>query len=206
MVRRLILAILVTAAMAASAQTATPSAPPATASVFIRDLGDQAIRILQTLDLTLDQREAHFRNILRESFDLDFIGRFVLGNHWRQASVDQQSDYLELFGEYVLRTYSSRLGGYAGETLTILVEQPAGSKDVVVRTRIDRPSAPPINADWRVRVTGQRFHIIDIMVEGVSMVLTQRQEFTSLIQRNGVEGLLAMLRARVDKLPATASR
>ena len=92
-----------------------------------------------------------------------------------------------------------------GENLTIVSEQPAGKKDIVVRTRIDRPSGPPIKADWRVRTTENRYRIIDIMVEGISMVLTQRSEFGALIKRKGMNGLLAVLRARVDRMPATAS-
>ena len=175
------------------------------ASRFIRDLGDQAIQVLQTQDLTLEQREDRFRDILRQGFNLDFIGRFVIGNHWRKASAQQQADYQQLFGEYILQTYASRFGGYAGEKLAISEEKPAGKTDVVVRTRINRPSGSPINADWRVRVTDGRYGIIDVMVQGVSMVLTHRQEFSGLIKKSGVKGLIQLLSARVDKLPATTA-
>ena len=174
------------------------------ASRFIRDMGDQAIQVLQTPDLTLEQREGRFRAILRQGFDVDFIGRFVIGNHWRKASAQQKADYQQLFAEYIVQIYAGRFGGYAGEKLTIAEEKPAGKKDVVVRTRIDRPSGSPINADWRVRVTDGRYRIIDVIVQGVSMVMTHRQEFAALIKRNGVDGLIQLLHARVDKLPATA--
>ena len=167
-------------------------------------MGDQAIQVLQTPDLTLEQREGRFRAILRQGFDVDFIGRFVIGNHWRKASAQQKADYQQLFAEYIVQIYAGRFGGYAGEKLTIAEEKPAGKKDVVVRTRIDRPSGSPINADWRVRVTDGRYRIIDVIVQGVSMVMTHRQEFAALIKRNGVDGLIQLLHARVDKLPATA--
>ena len=92
-----------------------------------------------------------------------------------------------------------------GPYLAIAEEKPAGKTDVVVRTRIDRPSGSPINADWRVRVTDGRYGIIDVMVQGVSMALTHRQEFSGLIKKNGLDGLIQLLSARVGKLPATTA-
>lgn len=174
------------------------------AAQFIRQLGNQAIETLRTPSLTLEQREAQFRGLLSSRFDLPLIGRFVLGKYWRLATPEQQSDYLALFSEFVLQTYSARLGGYAGERMTVVGAEQASEKDVVVRTRIDRSSGPPIIADWRVRTTDNRYRIIDVMVEGISMAITQRSEFAAVVQRDGIEGLLAVLRARTTKMPATA--
>ncbi len=175
---------------------AVAAVQPGAASELIRRLGEQAIAALDAPGASLEAREARFRSLLSEGFDLAFIGRFVLGRYWRQATPEQRSDYLALFGEYVLQTYSARLGGYAGESMTILSERPAGTKDIVVSTRILRPSGPPIQAAWRVRTTGGRYRIIDIMVEGVSMVVTQRSEFAAVIQRRGLQGLIDELRVR----------
>ena len=188
--------------------TTAPSSSASTgtsASDFIRDLGDKAIEVLRTSESSLEEREARFRTLLKDGFDIQFIGRFVLGKEWRRATPEQRSDYLNLFNEYILRTYSTRFGGYAGESLSIVRERPAGKRDVLVTTRIDRPGGQPIKADWRVRVIEGQHKIIDIMVQGVSMVLTQRSEFAALMKRGGVNGLIEALRARTDKFPATAS-
>ena len=183
------------------------------ASEFIRELGNRAIATSKTPGMSLEEREAHFRGLLREGFDVRFIGRFSLGAHWRRASGEQQRDYLEVFSDYFLQVYSVWFGGNAGETITVVSERPAGTKDVVVRTRIGGPLGRSIEAEWRVRTTENRYRIIDVMVEGVSMVITQRSEFSAVIQRNGVEGLIAVLRAHTSKsrvptrkLPVTASR
>ena len=184
---------------------AVAAVQPGAASELIRRLGEQAIAALGAPGASLEAREARFRGLLSEGFDLAFIGRFVLGRYWREATPAQRNVYLALFGEYVLKTYSARLGGYAGEGMTVLSERPAGTKDVVVSTRILRPSGPPIDADWRVRTTGERYRIIDVMVEGVSMVMTQRSEFSSVVQRHGLQGLIEVLRARTTKLPAVAA-
>ena len=204
--RPIVLAAVFFATVTAGGGLAVANVVGGGASEFIRELGNRAVATLQTPGMSLEEREAHFRGLLREGFDVRFIGRFVLGAHWRRASRDQQRDYLELFSNYILQVYSMRFGGYAGETITVISERPAGTKDVIVRTRIDRPSGPPIAAEWRVRTTGNRYRIIDVMVEGVSMVITQRSEFSAVIQRNGFEGLIAVLRARTSKLPVTASR
>ena len=181
---------------------AKASTSPQGAAQFIQWLGDQAISTLGSTSASLAQREATARQLMRQGFDLAFIGRFVLGRHWRTVSADQQAQYLDLFSSYILQTYSSHLGGYTGETLAITGAKPAGSKDAIVQTRIVRPSGPPIDADWRVRARGNQYLIIDISVEGVSMAVTQRYEFASVIKNHGFEGLLAALRARTDKMPA----
>ncbi len=205
MINRRLILTLALFAMTGVASAAYATAQTGTASQFIHQLGNQAITTLQTPGITLEEREARFRGILRQGFDLPFIGRFVLGRYWKQTAPEVREDYLNLFSEYLLQIYSARLGGYAGETLSVLAERPAGAKDVVVSTRIDRPSGPPIAAEWRVRATDNRLRIIDVSVEGVSMVVTQRSEFASVIQRNGVEGLIEVLRARTTKISVTAA-
>jgi phospholipid transport system substrate-binding protein len=175
------------------------------ASGFVQNLGDQAMGVLQDDGGTLAQRETQFRIILVEGFDLKLIGRFVLGGYWRKASEDQRENYLRAFGEFIVRKYSAMLGGYSEEKMTVVSEQAAGEKDIIVRTRIDRPSGPPIEADWRVRGQGGKLRIIDVMVEGISMAVTQRAEFRSVVRRHGIDGLIQILDAQSSKLSATAS-
>ena len=181
------------------------AAPEGSAGACIRDLGARAVSILQSSGISLEAREAQFRDILISDFDIPLISKIVLGRNWKTASPEQRGEYQRVFGEYVLRTYSSRLGGYTGETLQVVSERPAGNRHVVVSTLIERPAGPPIKAEWRVRTSGERFRIVDVVVEGISMVITQRSEFAAVIQRNGLDGLIQVLRVRLDKAPAVAS-
>lgn len=178
---------------------------PGDAARFIQNLGDRAIATLRQRNLSMSAREQTFRRLLAEGFALDLIGRFAMGRHWRRATPVQRSDYTSLFSVYILKTYSKRLGGYAGETLAVTGTRPAGKRDVLVQTKISRPSGPPLVAGWRVRTINGAPKIVDIMVEGISMALTQRQEFASVISQRGVDGLIIALRARADELSATAS-
>ncbi len=176
---------------------------PQGAAQFIRWMGDQALALLRNPAVTLEQREAAFRNLLREGFDLDFIGRFTLGRHAATLTPEQRLEFREAFGEFVLKTYARRLSAYSGETLSIGGVQPAGEQDAIVSTRLERDGAPLLSADWRVRVIDNRFRVIDVSVQGISMSVTQRQEFASVIATSGVNGLIAQLRARADKAPAS---
>src|SRR3546814_15228925 len=93
---------------------------------------------------------------------MENIGRFVVGSYWRQMSPQQQREYQDLFSEWVLQTYSARLGGYSGESVQILNTVPATQEDVFVQTRIEKSAGgAPISVKWRVRPTGGGFQIIE---------------------------------------------
>ncbi|MBT4688969.1 MAG: ABC transporter substrate-binding protein, partial [Rhodospirillaceae bacterium] len=102
------------------------------ASAFIADLASQAIKILQSSSDKIERREEKFRGLLSTGFDMPFIARFVLGKHWRKATPQQRADYQALFAEYLLKSYSRRMGGYSGETFTVAAARPAGKKDIMV--------------------------------------------------------------------------
>ncbi len=185
--------------------TPAPAADADGAVQHMQHLADGALAVLQRSDMTLEERETALRPILREGFDLQFIGRFTLGRFWKTATPEEQAEYLELFGEYVLKTYAKRLGGYSGEVFAVTGSRAAGEQDIMVATLIKSPDGPELSADWRVRVIDGRHRIIDVMVEGVSMSVTQRDEFASVVANKGVGGLIEILRARTGLVAASAS-
>jgi phospholipid transport system substrate-binding protein len=172
---------------------------PQEASKFLDTLASYALNVLRSSDLSFEAREAEVRGLLAENFDLPSIGRFVLGKSWRGASDEQKKEYQLLFGQFLTQIYAKRLGGYAGEAFKIVKANAYGKKDALVLTEIARPSGPPLKAGWRVRNSSGGLKIIDVMVEGVSMAATQRSEFGSVVKSHGVDGLLEMLRLKVDK-------
>ena len=204
--RKLLIALSASAAVSwQGAFAAAPSEHTDGAAKFIDALAQQAINVLRDDSDSLKQREHNFRSLLSRGFDLPFIGRFVLGRHWRQATAQQRSDYLNLYSEFLLKTYSRRLSGFSGEKFAIAGARPAGKRDVMVRTLIKRPNAPVIKADWRVRVKDGQYKIIDVSVEGVSMAVTQRAEFAAVVRSHGMDGLLQALRMRTQVYIAKAS-
>ncbi len=178
-----------------------PSAALAeTASEFVTTIGNSVIEALADQSLSSDARVRRVHNILTEGFDLPLISRFVLGVHWRRATAEQLAEYGVLFEQYLVNTYASLLGQFGGETFQIKGERVDGNnKDTIVSSEIIQKRGPVIKVDWRVRAGGAgAYKVIDIIFEGISLVITQRDEFASVIRREGVgiEGLLAKLRDR----------
>ena len=193
---------LVFSAPATMAQT-TPIAP-ADAEAFVGGLAERALETLALETVSLEERESEFREILREGFALRYISLLVLGKHRRTATPEQLTEYQLYFAEFILKKYSALLGGYAGETFVVLDSRPSGKRDVLVRSEIRRDAGAPIPAEWRVRQFNDELKVIDIKVEGISMVQSQREEFDAILTREGMIGLIAVLRARTGMLAAEA--
>ena len=114
------------------------------------------------------------------------------------------AEYNRIFPEYILRIYSSRLTEYGDEEVFVDGTAPAGKRDIYVRSKISRPDGPPLAADWRVRRIKEEFKVIDLKIEGISMVITQRDEFLAKIASSGLDSLIADLKrhAEPDTAPA----
>ena len=205
--RRLFSFALIVSVLALGAPTGETLAADATdqkeAKAFLQSLGDKAITVLADEGRDITEREKEVRDMLRQNLELMAMSRFVLGSEWRKASKDEQADYVETFSEFVVRTYSRRLSAYGGQTFEITGTSAAGKRDAIVFTRIDQEGAPPIQAGWRVKtVQSGDLKIVDVVVEGVSMLQTQRSEFESVVRRSGLDGLMEALRNKLEKLSA----
>jgi phospholipid transport system substrate-binding protein len=196
-----------TAALIAVAGVSAPVMPvPAAAdpAAMISNLGSRALEVLGK-DATQSQRLARFRELLKEDFDVPGIARFVLGRYWNTATEEQRAEFTKLFEEYIAMAYATRLAQYSGETFKVTGSRP-DADGTVVTSQIVRPAgAAPVKVDWRLTGRGGVYKISDVSVDGISMAVTQRSEFASVIQHNGgqVQGLLTMLR---EKTAGAASR
>ena len=181
------------------AGAATPMEGPAQ---FIRTLAADAIEVLQSKDVSLAERQTKFHTLLKERFAVRTIGRFVLGRYWRRTTPEQRGEYFELFADWIAKTYAVRFGGYTNERFDVTgTRVNPGDGDVFVGTRIAKPdSSVAYKANWRVRQINGSYKIIDVVVEGISMAMTQRAEFSSVTRREGIDGLLNILRQRIDEI------
>ncbi len=187
----------------ASAMAKGEKTDPEEAKQYIEELGQDALGILGDNSVDLATREDNVRALMEENLNMPLLGRFVLGRHWRAASPEQQEEYQALFKEFVLQTYTRRLGGYSGQQFAVTNARSVGKRgDALVDTEITESGAPPIKAGWRVKTTNGKKQIIDVMVEGTSMAATQRSEFDAIVRRDGVDGLIEVLRVKVTKAPA----
>jgi phospholipid transport system substrate-binding protein len=179
--------------------SARPAAAAADPAAVITSLGNKALEVLgNNVDPKL--RVARFRQLFSEDFDVPGIARFVLGRYWRLATEPQQQEFVKVFADYIALAYSNRLTEYSGETLHVTGSKPAPGGSVV-SSEIVRPNgAPPAKVDWLLTPHDGAYKISDVVVEGVSMAVTQRSEFASVIQRNGgqVQGLITALRQKTE--------
>ena len=206
MLKRHVLAGLMAAALIVSATLTSPArAGYAEAEAFVEDLGNKVVALLKREDLTsFTEREAAFRDILIDGFDIGTISRAVLGPSWRELSSDDATAYQAVFTDFVVRIYAVRFDGYSGETFKVAEVSDWYDGDLAVRTKIEFVgSMAPVNLDFIVREAGESYKIIDVYVEGTSMLITQRSEFAAVIDRYGLEGLLDELRARIGDTPET---
>jgi phospholipid transport system substrate-binding protein len=201
---RRLLILLIAGFLAVPSPVAAADAP----TDFIGDLGARAIGELTAKDMSQAEREAKFRQLLDEHFDVPAIGRFVLGRHWKVATDAQKTEYLKLFEDFIVRSYAVRFAGYSGQTFTVKGSTPGPKETTLVHSTVLQHNAQPIRVDWRVEPRGGRLVITDIIVEGVSMSVTQRSEFASVIQSSGgkVEGLLEALRKKTITADTTGTQ
>jgi phospholipid transport system substrate-binding protein len=196
-------ALIALALVAAPSSFAAANIDPSQAKSMITDLTQQAITILKTEKGDLDQRENKFRKILTKYFAMQSISQTVAGQHWREMSPKQQAEFQKLFSEWVLKTYSRRFGGYEGENISVDNASAVGRGSILVNTTVSGPSRNNKVA-WRVRQDGKESNkIVDVSVDGVSMLVTQRSEIASIVKNKGVEGMLETLRDHVQKADAS---
>ena len=187
--------------------SASAATVPGDAKQYMDKLATKTLGILGNKDIPLTEREQKVRTLLGENLAIEAIGRFVVGRAWRGASDEQKSVYRDLFESFITITYAKRLGGYAGERFTITSSKSVGKKgDALVTTEIQRPSGPPLKASWRIRYSKGAFLILDVMVEGISMVVAQRAEFTTIIKKSGMQGLIETLRAKASSFGVRAPK
>ena len=172
------------------------------AGKFIESLAEKAVAALTDKNTPRAERVRRFRVMLNDHFAVETIARWVLARHWNAASVDQRAEYLRLFEDLIVYSYVDRFTEYAGEKLVVLRSLVVEGNDEMVYSAIARDNQPePVEVDWRVRQRDGNFKIVDVMIKGISMGVTQRQEFASVLTRNNndMAAFLSELRERVKK-------
>lgn len=165
------------------------------AKAFVVGMIDQAISVLKLPVDQKDVRKNRFEALLLDNFDMPAITRLVVGRYWRRASDDQKDMFSGVFREHIVNVYTSQLGVYTNEEINIKKIIPRDDRDVIVFTEVFRgEDNPALRLDWLVREksTGG-FSVVDVAAEGVSMLTTKRSEFTAVIAREGIDGLIARL-------------
>ena len=137
--------------------------------------------------------------------DFHEAARLAVGRAWAQASKEQQEKITNEFRRMLVRTYSNAISRYEGQTMKVLpVHMKPDETDVTVRNQYIRPGQRPVQLDYAMHKTNEGWKIYDIVVEGVSLVLTYRSEFDQVVKQNGIDGLIKALAQKNTPAPVGA--
>ncbi len=194
------------------------------AANFIRDFADRGIGFLTDEDLAVEERKKLLRSLFGESVAVNGVAKFALGRYWRRLTPGERDEYLLLFREVVVGVWADRLltavvnpnhfrylVEHSGRMFEIVQVTPTksalpGEYTVVVRSLIWTSAKSVVHVNWRVATKGKIFKITDVLVEGISMAITHRAEFASVIRANGgqVAALIGVLRRKRDQISGAA--
>jgi len=166
------------------------------AAQMIAQLGQETMGIMTDAERSAEDRAAYFRTLLAGNLDIRGIGRFVLGKHWRRTTKPDRDTYMAVFSEFIVTVFARQLGSSQIDAFKVIAARNGPKKDILVKSLIMR-EGKPYSIIWRMRPKGERYLVIDLAVEGISMAMTRRQEFNSIIRANGgkIDGLTEKLRS-----------
>ena len=168
---------------------------------IIASLGSKALAEIQKNNASRPLMEANFKTLLENYFDVPSISKFVLARYWRVATEAERAEFTQVFEQFVVQSYAARFAQYSGETFKVnnVVKDQPDPGDAIVHSTIEAAGEEPVRAEWFLKKAGDRYLIVDVKIEGVSMVVTYRSEFAEVIQNTGgkVAGLIEAIRKKI---------
>ena len=158
---------------------------------FVENLGKQVVEQVSNINLSENERTVNFRNLYLSSFDNYYISRFVLGRYWKRLDSNMRKQFIESFNDYIVATYAPKFKGWEGtfKAVDSLIE----NNYYNVKMNVLNKDGPTLKLMWKIYLDkNKKFKILDVNIDGVSMLVTQRAEFMSVIKNNpkGVIGLI----------------
>ncbi len=176
---------------------------------FVKDLTDKAKETILATGISKEQKRENFGKLFHENVDLDWLSKFVLSRYWRTATPEEKDEFRKSFEDVVVLTWSDRFDGYGTSIFKINSVTPSEKGDQLsVNSIVSVPATDPklpandIDVIWRLKKDGKAFKVIDITAEGVSMALTYKNEYSSVISNSGgkVSALISSIKDKVTQL------
>ncbi len=179
------------------------------AEKFIKDTTATGIEQIINANISQTEKDKRFYKLLNDALDLNFIGQFVLGRNWRTANAQQRKEFIAVYRDLNIATWSKRFNEFKGRSFVFKGTTPSSSKgQVFVNSEVPMDQGEPAQVLWRVREKNGSYKIVDIVIEGVSLAQSARSEYTAFIKNNpgGVDALIADLQAKLkaQQTPAEA--
>lgn len=167
---------------------------------MVENLTKEGIEQLINSDVSAEEKSRRFKKLFTENLDLDFIGKYVLGRYWRVATPQQRKEFITLYKDFNVQTWSKRFDEFKGKKFVFEGVSPANNPNqAFVSTKVPMKDGNPVSVKWRVYDHNGKLKIIDIIIENVSLAQTARNEYTSFIAKSPkkIDGLLENLRKKI---------
>ncbi len=196
--KKLFTSVLAALTLFAGAASADVNAEKAEA--FVKDVTKEGIEDIINANVPQAEKDKRFTQLFNKAFDLDFIGQFVLGRNWRTATPEQRKEFIAVYRQLNVSTWSKRFDEFKGKKFVFKGTSPSNSKgQVFVNSEVPMDQGEPAKVLWRVREKNGEYHIVDIVIENVSLAITARNEYTAFIKNNpgGINALIANLKSKI---------
>lgn len=172
---------------------------PEGAILFVETLASDTLEAWSDTTLNKAERDLAFQEIFKRATNVELLGRLMLGRHYRTATADQRARYTQTMERFIIAEFAKRMSQIGFRGLEVIGTTPAPGKrgQLFVRTSIEREEGAPILADWRLRKVEDRFEIVNLEVEGINLVITNRELFAARVKAVGLDGLIDELNQAV---------
>ncbi len=164
---------------------------------FIDSMAEKVLAVLKDKKSPFEQKQATLRELFTQTVDIDWIAKFVIGPAWKTATDEQKAKYIELYRTYLTESYISKFDAEAGSSVTAInvksVKDTASGTSTAHTEIVQSGNEPAVKVDYLLRRKDGKIKVIDINIEGVSLLNTHRQEFNALAGSGGMEGVIKKL-------------
>ena len=170
---------------------------------FIKTMTAKGVEEIINANVSNEEKDKRFYTLLNNSLDMEFIGQFVLGRNWRTATKTQREEFIKVYRDLNIKSWSKRFNEFKGKNFVFLGTTPSSSKgQIFVNTEVPMDQGSPAKVLWRVREKNNNYKVVDIIIEGVSLAQASRSEYTSFIKNNsgGLDALIKDLHNKLEKL------
>jgi len=164
------------------------------AEAFVLKLTDEAKIIFNDKSLSKDSRLKKLNDLSAKYLDLDALAGYTLGDYREKATSSERENFNKLFREYFIKNMSSKLNDFADQDLKIIDSKKINENNIIVSTKIfSKKDAQEIAVEWRIFTKDSKLLARDLVVEGLSLARTQKEEFASIIASKGFVGVISAL-------------
>ena len=168
-------------------------------TAVVQQTTDAVVAILAEKNLSTPEKRHRIEEIVDAHFDFETLSKLVLARNWKELTPIQQKAFVEEFKRHLSMTYGKNVETYNNEKAVVIGDRAEAHDDWTVKTKVVRPSAEDILVDYRLRKEDAGWRVIDVIIEGVSLVANFRSQFQEIITRDGAVKLIDLLREKNAK-------